>query len=106
METQLQSQENYAPKVNINERNMRNIQVEIQRKKYSEKPYFATHKNVVQVVTDYDELPYKRWYRGIPELEVPIVAEREAGYRPLIRKIYLQDKIKRTPNCLEGNKKI
>ena len=43
-------------------------------KKYSEKPYYATQKNVVQVITDYDELPYRRWYRGFPESDVPIAA--------------------------------
>ena len=78
--------------LNINIQNMQNVQFEIQRKKYSEQPYYATEKNVVQVITDYDELPYKRWYRGVPESNVPIVAEREAGYRPLIRKIYIEQK--------------
>jgi hypothetical protein len=77
---------------NVNIQNMKNVQYEIERKKYNERPYYATQKNVVQVVTDYDELPYKRWYRGFPESEVPIIAEREAGYRPLIRQIYLEEK--------------
>lgn len=92
---------------NINQRNMQNIQFEILRKKRSENPYFATHKNVVQVITDYDELPYKRWYRGIPESDVPIIAEREAGYRPLSRKIYLEEKNEyKSNNCADANKRV
>jgi hypothetical protein len=71
---------------------MTNIQYQIQRKKYNETPYFATKTNGTQVVTDYDELPYRRWYRGIPEVNIPIVAEREAGYRPLIKNIYITEK--------------
>lgn len=90
--------------VNLNIKNMQNVQFEIQRKKYSEKPYYATQKNVIQVITDYDELPYRRWYRGVPESDVPIVAEREAGYRPLIRQIYIEKKPE-TPQCFERGKK-
>ncbi len=91
--TQQPSENKKVPEgININIQNIQNVQFEIQRKKYSENPYYATHKNVVQVITDYDELPYKRWYRGVPESNVPIVAEREAGYRPLIRKIYIEEK--------------
>lgn len=87
-----QSESKYGGGTNLNIQNMHNVQFEIKRKKYNERPYYATHSNVVQVVTDYDELPYKRWYRGFPESDVPIVAEREAGYRPLIRKIYFEEK--------------
>jgi hypothetical protein len=76
----------------INLQNMTNIQYEINRKKYNEGPYYATKSNVTQVITDYDELPYRRWYRGIPEVNIPIIAEREAGYRPLIKNIYIEEK--------------
>lgn len=81
-----------ANSIDINLQNERNIQYEINRKKYSTDPYFARERNVVQVITDYDEFPYKRWYRGIPEINVPVVAEREAGYRPLIKNIYIENK--------------
>ena len=90
--------------VNLNIKNMQNIHFEIQRKKYSEQAYYATKKNVVQVITDYDELPYRRWYRGFPESDVPIVAEREAGFRPLIRKIYIENK-KQPEQCFEENRR-
>ena len=89
--------------VNLNIKNMQNIHFEIQRKKYSENPYYATQKNVTQVITDYDELPYRRWYRGVPESEFPIVAEREAGYRPLIRQIYIEKRAK-PEQCFERKK--
>ena len=81
-----------ANSIDINLQNMTNIQYQIQRKKYNETPYFATKSNVTQVITDYDELPYRRWYRGIPEVNIPIIAEREAGYRPLIKNIYITEK--------------
>ena len=98
LETKLIYKLSHPKGVNLNIKNMQNIQFEIQRKKYSEQPYYATQRNVVQVITDYDELPYRRWYRGFPESEFPIVAEREAGYRPLIRQIYIEKKPE-TPKC-------
>jgi len=78
--------------IDVNLQNLTNIQYQIQLKKYNNSPYYATQSNVTQVITDYDELPYRRWYRGIPEVELPIIAEREAGYRPLIKKIYIEQK--------------
>ena len=81
-----------ATSTDINILNLKNIQYEIELKKYNEQPYFATKSNVTQVITDYDELPYRRWYRGIPEVNTPIIAEREAGYRPLIRNIHIMEK--------------
>jgi len=53
----------------------------INQKKCLDKPFFATSQNITGVVTDYDHFPYTRWYRGRYLSEVPIVAEREAGYR-------------------------
>lgn len=76
----------------INMQNMRNVQYQIELKKYNERPYYATRSDVTQVITDYDEVPYKRWYRGIPEINTLIIAEREAGYRPQIQKVYISSK--------------
>jgi len=45
-------------------------------------PFHATKNYVKTVVTDYDTVPYPRWYRGQVQSDVPIVAEREAGWRP------------------------
>lgn len=60
--------------------NFDNIKEQIIRKKDS-KPYFSTKENVRGVVTDYDHFPYRRFYRGKPESNKPVVVEREAGWR-------------------------
>jgi hypothetical protein len=35
-----------------------------------------------QVLTDYDHFPYNRYFRGEYKNSNPVVAEREAGFRP------------------------
>ena len=65
----------------VNQSNVQNVREQIQRKKGSQ-PYHATVTQSVQVLTDYDTFPYPRYYRGVPDATVPIVAEREAGWRP------------------------
>jgi hypothetical protein len=72
---------------NINLSNFDHIQREIFRKK-SYNPYFADENTGSIVLTDYDNFPYKRWFRGIPESHRPIVAEREAGWRPVQTECY------------------
>ena len=59
--------------------NIENIREQINRKN-SSKPYFATVEHSEQVWTDHDVFPYTRYFRGVPESSVPIVAEREAGW--------------------------
>ena len=65
----------------VNASNIANIQNQIARKK-SSRPYAATVTEAVQVLTDYDTFPYHRYYKGVPTSTVPIIAEREAGWRP------------------------
>jgi hypothetical protein len=65
----------------VNQSNVKNIRQQIARKKEST-PYHATVTQSVQVLTDYDTFPYPRYYRGVPDSTVPIIAEREAGWRP------------------------
>lgn len=65
----------------INKRNIDNLQAQINVKK-SCQPYFSTKQTNTNVLTDYDTFPYTRYYRGIAESTVPIIAEREAGWRP------------------------
>jgi hypothetical protein len=60
--------------------NINNVKHQIELKK-NYKPYFATLKIGDDVITDFDTVPYKRWYRGIATSDQPIVAEREAGWR-------------------------
>jgi hypothetical protein len=59
--------------------NIENIREQINRKNRSE-PYFATVEHSEQVWTDHDVFPYTRYFRGVPESSIPIVAEREAGW--------------------------
>jgi hypothetical protein len=72
---------------NINLSNVDHIQREILKKK-GYKPYFADENTGSIVLTDYDNFPYKRWFRGIPDSFEPIVAEREAGWRPIQTECY------------------
>lgn len=65
----------------INDININNIRQQIAIKK-GYQPYLATENQASQVITDYDTFPYPRWFRGVPESYRPIVAEREAGWRP------------------------
>lgn len=65
----------------INEQNVQNIRAQIARKK-GYNPYLATVEESSDVLTDHDTFPYPRWYRGVPTSSQPIVAEREAGWRP------------------------
>lgn len=73
---------------NTNERNIDNIRYQIFLKNQSS-PYFSTIKTNKNVVTDFDVFPYNRFFRGEPLSTQPIVAEREAGWRP------------RNPECYE-----
>lgn len=65
----------------INDVNVDNVRQQIALKK-GYQPYLATDNQASQVLTDYDTFPYPRWFRGIPESSQPVVAEREAGWRP------------------------
>jgi hypothetical protein len=78
----------------INDRNVQNIRYQINNKVGS-KPYYGTQQNNRNAITDYDMFPYDRWFRGNFEVDYPIVAEREAGWRPMnencYEKIYHRD---------------
>lgn len=57
------------------------VRDQIMKKLQYDRPYYATNRTVGHIVTDFDSFPYSRWYRGQYEVDVPIVIEREAGYR-------------------------
>jgi hypothetical protein len=89
--------------LNINYDNVKNVRSQIRQKKGSE-PYFADINTGSLVLTDYDNFPYNRWWRGEKYSSRPIVAEREAGWRPINNKCY--KKIKKVGenkvnNCFE-----
>lgn len=67
--------------MDINSRNIENIRYQINMKKGS-RPYFSTSNTNRNVITDYDTFPYIRYFRGEAHSDLPIVAEREAGWRP------------------------
>ena len=50
--------------------------------KVGRQPFFASQNAASLKVTDMDTFPYPRFYRGIYQLEEPVVLEREAGWRP------------------------
>ena len=50
--------------------------------KVGRQPFFASQNAASLTVTDMDTFPYPRFYRGIYQLEEPVVMEREAGWRP------------------------
>jgi hypothetical protein len=84
---------------NINNLNVQNIRKQINSKK-SCLPFYATSKDATSTMTDYDTFPYTRWYRGVPESTTPVIAEREAGYRPRHDKCYrvLEPHFENDPN--------
>ena len=63
------------------DKNIHAIKAEITKKNYST-PYFVGSNAIYNVSNDYDEFPYPRWYKGEYKKSYPIVAEREAGWRP------------------------
>lgn len=74
-----------TPSQIINHSNKSNVQCMIAAKQTSY-PYHGTSKPLV--ITDHDHFPYYRWYRGRYDSTEPIVAEREAGFRPHNDKLY------------------
>ena len=64
----------------LTDNNVMNVREQINKKK-GMNPYFATANDVLEVVTDQDVFPYQRMFRGVPESSVPIVYERESGWR-------------------------
>lgn len=83
--------------------NYNNIQEQIKNKK-NHNPHFATTKQAKSVITDYDTFPYPRYFRGKPGSTLPIVAEREAGWRPRHDDAYkTKVELKLTPDCVMGS---
>jgi hypothetical protein len=58
-----------------------NIRSQISAKKASQSAYHSTATDVLGVITDQDTFPYPRYFRGVPQSDIPIIAEREAGWR-------------------------
>ena len=71
----------------INRINVENIRYQIHQKKNCE-PFYATYNDGSGVLTDQDNFPYTRFFRGVPTSSKPIVFEREAGWRPIYNSCY------------------
>ena len=71
----------------IIDQNVKNVREQIAIKK-GFMPYYATSAQAEEVLTDYDTFPYPRWWRGVPRSYLPVVAEREAGWRPRFESCY------------------
>lgn len=57
------------------------IQQQIRRKTNYSLPYYTTTNAIKNSITDRNEFPYPRNYRGQANSLTPIIVEREAGYR-------------------------
>ena len=83
---------------NINVKNVENIRYQIHQKK-NPYPFYATYNDGSSVLTDMDNFPYNRYFRGVPENYKPIVFEREAGWRPIYNTCYnVEEPIKHEEN--------
>lgn len=87
----ISSEQQESPNSNLtpilNQNNIERVREMIKRKKESS-PFYATSEDLANVITDYDHFPYTRYYRGVYTSSSPIVAEREAGYRPRFDRCY------------------
>ena len=90
----------------INEENVNLIQNQIDMKNYYT-PHYGTSTEAKSVINDMDHFPYTRFFRGVYNSDVPIVFEREAGWRPQINSCYTginncQEEISYPNHCFES----
>jgi len=72
---------------NFNDLNVDSVRRQIKHKQ-SSKPYMASIQDTTSVVTDMDNFPYNRFFRGVYHSSDPVVMEREAGWRPVQNNCY------------------
>src|SRR5690349_521165 len=58
---------------------------------YSSKAHSNYKRNLESTITDFDHFPYTRFFRGVYFEDCPVVAEREAGWRPINNKAYKKE---------------
>jgi hypothetical protein len=67
--------------------------------KQSDVPYHASVNSKDFVTTEYNIHPYNKWWKGKHTSEDPIIAEREAGWRPYTSaQLHKQNILDTTPN--------
>ena len=82
---------NYNNTKTITDNNIEFVRSQIDRKNNYEYPMFATYCSASQSITDMDNFPYNRYYRGITKNSEPIIMEREAGFREIKNQDYSQN---------------
>ena len=65
-----------------------NVYRNILRKTDYGKSFYATNRTVGNVITDFDDFAYDRYYRGVYQTDKPVLMEREAGYRRVSNNCY------------------
>lgn len=81
------------------------VRSQIRNKMQYARPYYATNRTVGHVITDFDDFPYNRWYRGVYEKDRPVIIEREAGYRFVENDCYItrqNTKVEYPRHCFEA----
>ena len=71
----------------ITQENVNSVRSQINKKNGSS-TYYATIGTASSVITDMDSFPYNRYFRGQYNSSVPIVFEREAGFRRISTSCY------------------
>jgi len=66
------------------------VRAQIAQKLNYNVPYYATNIVTGSVLTDMDQFPYHRFFRGVYHDSQPIVIDREAGWRPIQSQCYKQ----------------
>jgi hypothetical protein len=66
----------------ITDNNINNVRFNLGYKLNYNVPYYGTIQSAENVITDFDEFPYKRNFRGVYNQSNPTILEREAGFRP------------------------
>jgi hypothetical protein len=77
--------------------NIEHVRREIQKKLNYNKPYYADYNSMNGVMGDFDQFPYKRFFRGQFDSAQPIIIERECSWRPMNNDCYKEIVIP-TPN--------
>ena len=88
----------YSTTKTITDNNIDFVRAQIERKNNLNTPAYATYCSVSQCITDMDNFPYNRFYRGVTTSSEPIIMEREAGFREVKNYAYY-------PNILKGEDK-
>lgn len=71
----------------ITNQNIDSVRYQIAMKQ-GNNPYYGTVDSAASVITDMDNYPYNRFFRGEYNSPNPIVFEREAGWRPVHNTCY------------------